>query len=153
MEKDNLASQVENLIETYLINQGFELIEFSCRQQGGDLMVRILADRLEGGISINECSRINREVGAMLDEKNVIEQHYILEVFSPGLDRPLATQKDFLRNLNKPARFFLNDLVEGKIELEGIIRNADAENVYIDKDKKTITIPLSKINKAKQIIN
>jgi ribosome maturation factor RimP len=87
----------------------------------------------------------------MLDENEFIDNRYILEVSSPGLDRPLVTKNDFLRCLKKRVRFFLTEPINGKPEWEGAILKADDEAVYVDIGEELV-IPLSKINKAKQII-
>ncbi len=78
---------------------------------------------------------------------------YILEVSSPGLDRPLKTKSDFLRCINRKAKFFLLESIKGKIELDGIITKVEDDSVYIDIDGDIIEIPLVKVNKAKQLLS
>jgi len=95
---------------------------------------------------------LNREIGVLLDEKDIIKEKYILEVASPGLDRPLKTRDDFLRLLNKPAKFFLNEVINGKLEWDGSIDRVDQESVFIMAKEGIIELPIIKINKAKLII-
>ena len=71
-----------------------------------------MADRPEGGIRLGECSQLNRGIGALLDEKDFLSGRYILEVSSPGLDRPLKTKNDLSRKINCEAHFFLNEEVK-----------------------------------------
>ncbi len=147
-----IAGQVLAIAEEYLKAQGLELVDIICRYEGRDLFLRILADRPEGGINMDECAMINKELGAVLEEKNIVQERYILEVSSPGLDRPLKTRGDFNRNLNSKAKFFLNEPINEKIEWDGIIKVAAENEILVDINGTEVAIPLSKINKAKLLI-
>jgi ribosome maturation factor RimP len=149
MDKKEISERLSVMISETLEAQGLQLVELICNYQGRDLFLRLLVDRPEGGITIRECSEVNRRVSVMLEEANILEQNYIIEVSSPGLDRPLSSKNDFLRNLNKEARFFLAEAINGKVELEGCIRKADDNLVCIETEGSTAEIPLVKINKAK----
>jgi len=152
MDKETLISELETFVSDFLKNQNLDLVEMIHRHEGGDLFLRILVDRPEGGINLDECALVNRELGLALDEKDFLQQRYILEVSSPGLDRPLKTEADFKRSLNKNIKFFLNDYVDGKIEWDGVINKVDKGKVYASAKDFILEIPLEKINKAKQII-
>ncbi len=152
MRKDELDLELENLFRQYLESLGLELVEFSSRYQGRGLVLRILADRPEGGISLEECAGLNRKLGELLDEKDLLQESYLLEVSSPGLDRPLKAKGDFRRALGKQAKFFLFEAVNGKIEHDGLIKEVNDEIVAVQTEKGLFSIPLSKINKAKLII-
>lgn len=152
MDKQAIREELKFIIGDYLKNQGFDLIDLLYRYEGNALILRILADRPEGGITIDECARINTAIGSILDEKDILKERYILEVSSPGLDRPLSTKDDFLRCIGKKVKFFLGEPVDNKIELEGLVNKADDESVYIDFEGRILNISLSKITKAKQVI-
>ncbi len=152
MDRQEIELELKNIIGDYLKLQGLDLVDLICRHEGKDLIVRILVDRPEGGITVGECAGLNIQISSLLDEKDILQTRYILEVASPGLDRPLKTENDFSRCINRKARFFLNDAVNGKIELEGLISKVENDSVYIDGKNEIIEIPLTKINKAKQII-
>jgi len=153
VDKQGLTEELKGIIGAYLMGQGFEMAGLYLRyERAGELVLRVLADLPEGGISLDECAQLNKGIAAALDEKAMLNEGYILEVFSPGLDRPLKTKEDFLRCLNRQAKFFLLEELDGKIELEGRIDKAGEESVYIDMDGKGIEVPLNKINKAKQIV-
>ena len=122
------------------------------RYEGRDLFFRVLADKPEGGITIGECASLNRDIAAMLDEKDIIKDRYILEVSSPGLDRPLKSESDFSRSINKKLKFFLNELINGKLEWDGVVSKISANVVYVNTGDNVIEVPLDKINKAKQIL-
>ena len=163
--KQVLASELNLLLKDYLETLNFILVDIICRYEGGDLVVRVLVDRPqghglalgqshkpEGGINLDECATLNRDIGRLLDEKDIIREGYILEVSSPGLDRPLKTKNDFSRLLNKKAKFFLNEAINGKLEWDGLINKVDQESVFIITGGGLIEVPFLKINRAKLII-
>jgi ribosome maturation factor RimP len=152
MDKQVLTDELTAFIGGYLSGQGLELVELILRYEGRDLFLRALVDTKEGGISIEECARINKELMVMLDEKNIVEGSYILEVSSPGLDRPLKSARDFARSLEKYAHFFLTQPVAGKIEVEGIIKKLEGNLLIVDIEDSPVEIPLDMIKFAKLII-
>lgn len=147
-----IIAHLNKIISDFLAENSFELVEFMHRYEGRDLVLRLLVDKSEGSISMDECAQLNRQIGQLLDEKDIITSRYMLEVSSPGLDRPLKTREDFMRCLNKQAVFFLNDLVNGKCQWQGLINRVDEHSVFITQSGQVLEIPLTKINKAKLII-
>jgi ribosome maturation factor RimP len=152
MDKLEIVGAFRSAIEDYLNNHNLDLVDLIYRHEGSDLVLRILVDKPEGGITVGECAQLNIKIGAMLDEKNILEQSYTLEVSSPGLDRSLQTKKDFARCLNKEVKFFLKEPINDRIELDGVITKVDEEVVSIDIKGNVVQIPISNINRAKQII-
>jgi len=153
MDRQTVITELTGIIGDYLKSQGLNLVDFIYRYQGRSLFLRILVDKPESGISLDECAELNTRVSRILDEKDILRQRYILEVSSPGLDRSLKTKNDFSRCINRKAKFFLLESIKGKIELDGIINKVEGDSVYIDIDGEIIEIPLVKINKAKQILD
>lgn len=152
MIKEELVRELNELIGSCISRENLELIDLIFRYEGNKLVLRILADRPEGGITLGECALLNRQLSQLLEEKNIIEGNYVLEVSSPGLDRPLKTNKDFSRSVNKEAVFFLNDLVSDKCQWQGVISKVDGVSVFIDRSGQILEIPLIKINKAQLVI-
>ncbi|MBU1906190.1 MAG: ribosome maturation factor RimP [Candidatus Omnitrophica bacterium] len=152
MYKTKLIDELRVIIGDYLASEGKELVDLTYRHEGRNIFLRILVDNPEGGIKLDECTYLSEAMGNILDERGILEQQFILEVSSPGLDRPLVSESDFLRCLNKKAKFFLRELVNGKVEWDGIISKVEGDSVYVDINGNLSQIPLSKINKAKQII-
>lgn len=153
MDRDSTINGLKIVLIDFFKDRNLDLVDVIYRYEGRDLFLRVLADRPESGISLGECALLNRELGDILDEKNILEDSYTLEVSSPGLDRPLKQNKDFVRCLGKNIKFFLSENISGKLEWDGIIKKVDEEKVYVDTIKGILGIPLDKINKAKQIIN
>ena len=152
MDRYELADKLRQTIGDYLQSRNLELVGLIYRYEGSDLFLRVLADTPEGNISLDECASANADLGRILDSDEDLKERYILEVSSPGLDRPLATQKDFKRCLNRKARFFLKEQVNGKIEWEGIISKVEEDKIFVDIDGASLEIEIGKINKAKQVI-
>jgi ribosome maturation factor RimP len=153
MDRQKVVSELRDLIGDFLKQKGLDLVDLIYRYEARDLVLRILVDKPQGGISLDECAYLNQELSRLLDRKNILQERYILEVSSPGVDRPLTKRSDFLRCLNKKVRFFLNEPIKGKIELEGEIIKVENDSVCVKIQGEDLEIPLSKINKAKQLID
>jgi len=152
MARPEIIEEIKNTIDSYLEARQFYLVEMRHFYQAGNLVLRILVDRPEGGISVGECAGLNRDICSILDEKDVLKEGYILEVSSPGLDRPLVRKEDFLRCRNKEVRFFLNEPINEKMELQGKISKVEDDAVYIAMQEEIFKVPLIRILRAKQIV-
>ena len=152
MDYRGLVENLKEIILPALEEENIELVELSFVKAGGRSILRLLVDKKGGGVNLQECARLNEKIGSLLDTQDVIKDRYILEVFSPGVDRPLVTKSDFLRCINRKVRFFLRESIDGKIELEGVIIKVEDDSVYIDIEGNHLQIPLSEITKAKQVV-
>ncbi|MDD5097975.1 MAG: ribosome maturation factor RimP [Candidatus Omnitrophica bacterium] len=150
--KEALIKELEELFSGCADKENLELVDLICKYEGNKLILRVLADKPQGAITLGECALLNRRLGDLLAEKNIIDDDYVLEVSSPGLDRYLVKPKDFLRSINKQASFYLSELINGKCEWHGEINKVEAESVFINSCGKILEIPLTKINKAKLVI-
>ena len=148
MIKEAWLEELKGLFLNCLNAAGLELIDLISRPEGKRLFLTVLADKPQGGITLQECALLCRQLKNLLEEKNIIDGDYVLEVSSPGLDRLLKRQEDFLRSLNKEAVFFLNDLVNGKFQWQGVISKVDQTAVFLQVEGEILEIPLIKINKA-----
>ena len=152
MDREALVEKLKSLIGDFLKSRNIDLVDLVYRYEGRNLVLRILVERPEGGINLDECAVLNQDISNILDGEGSLEARYILEVSSPGLDRPLTTRSDFLRCTNRKAKFFLNEKVNGKLEWDGIISRVEGDLVYIDAEGMVLEIPLARIVKAKQLI-
>jgi ribosome maturation factor RimP len=152
MDLESKKAQLKEAILPILEEEVLELVEMNFILQGRSSTLRLLVDRKEGGISLGDCARLNTKIGAALDGVNLLAERYILEVSSPGLDRPLVTPRDYARCINRKVRFFLSESIKGKIEIQGEIKESTQGSVFVQVEDETIEIPLAKVLKAKQII-
>lgn len=100
MKKQELISHVERISEEIAKELGYEIVDVDYVKEGPNWYLKIFADK-EGGFSIDDCVALSRRVESALEENDPLETPYILEVSSPGLDRPLKKPKDFARSLGK----------------------------------------------------
>jgi ribosome maturation factor RimP len=153
MNRQELILELTNIIAEYLKIKGFDLVDITYRYEGRDLILRVLVDRPCGGITIDECTLINKDIGTVLDEKDIIKDSYTLEVSSPGIGRPLRTKNDFSRCINRKVQIFLRSPIEGKLQWQGRIERIENEIIYIAVKDKVIEIPFSCVSMAKQLID
>jgi ribosome maturation factor RimP len=151
MENRELVPGLESLLKEFLSVQGLDLVEMDCLRGGGGLIVRLSVDKPDGGVTVGECSQANRRIADLIEEKNLIQERYIVEVNSPGLDRPLKTRADFRRCPGRKVKFFLIEPLNGKIEIDGVISGVSEDAVLVSTPAGDCSIPLSQIHKAKQI--
>ena len=146
-----LTVQVQALVEPILAEQGMELVELTCRPQSGQQLVRLLVDKI-GGVTIQQCARVNQVVGQALEAANLIEASYMVEVSSPGLDRPLASKRDFERALGEDVVVELS-VGEGRTkQLQGMLLAVQHEAIVLKMPAGNVTAPFAEIRAAKKAI-
>jgi ribosome maturation factor RimP len=106
--------------------------------------LQIMADRPDGGIEVDECGAISTAVSALLDVEDPIEENYVLEVSSPGIDRPLTRLKDFEMWKGWEARVETTELIDGRRRFKGMLAGVEGDDVLIEieEGKETLTIGL-----------
>jgi len=91
-----VIDRVNQLLQPILDEMGLELTDLEYVREGRDSTLRVFIDK-EGGVNLDDCAALSRELGAVLEVEDVVQAAYRLEVSSPGLDRPLKNQKDYQR--------------------------------------------------------
>ncbi|MEK6567678.1 MAG: ribosome maturation factor RimP [Candidatus Omnitrophota bacterium] len=156
-----LLDKTKQVVQDYIEDLGYELVDLSLSKTRGNMTLKVLTDKPRGGISLKECADLNQGLSAILDRENTLGESYVLEVSSPGIDRPLTSRKDFLRAQARQIRVVLSEPIEGKYEITGIITKVEDDYLFLDSGEpkiidgergRTIRIPLNKIKKAKQLI-
>ncbi|MGI5998236.1 MAG: ribosome maturation factor RimP [Lutispora sp.] len=124
----------------------FEFVDVEYKKEGGQWYLRLFIDK-DGGITIDDCQLVSEILSDKLDEIDPIEHSYIFEVSSPGIDRPLKTERDYKKNLNKELEVKFYDSFDGKKSIEATLLDYDDKKVILDYkgkeieiDKKTIAI-------------
>ncbi|MEA3560345.1 MAG: ribosome maturation factor RimP [Candidatus Omnitrophota bacterium] len=151
MLHEDLVNKVRELLSGMLKQRGIELVELSYRRQNKGMVLRFLVDKT-GGISLDECSRLNHEINRVLDNTGIINARYMLEVSSPGLDRPLKTKQDFIRAIGRPVKVITRLPVDGKQEHSGELKGIGKKGkniVIINEDDQTVVIPVEDITRAR----
>ena len=141
-----IQAKVEQMALPLMAEANIDLVELQVGRHGADVFLRFTADRPMGGITIGECARLNRAIVSAIELDGFLGEAFELEFSSPGLDRPLTTAKDFMRNLNRSISFSLKEAVEGKKAYKGILIAVDGEMLTVSLNKKnTIVLPLAQI--------
>lgn len=96
MSQDTVSAKVVSIAEPLLASLGIELVEVEYQRVGRSSVLRLFIDK-EGGVTLDDCSDVSHELSQLLDVEDFIREHYTLEVSSPGLDRPLKKEADFVR--------------------------------------------------------
>lgn len=147
-----LVDRIRELVGRIFVDKGYDLVDLVLRRESGRLILKFLVDLPSGGITIAECAALNAEIGKVLDEVDLIQEGFALEVSSPGIDRPLRTQKDFERKINRQIRVFTLEPVGNKIEFLGKLVGVNSEAITVLVDAAEVAIPLEKINRGKEIL-
>jgi ribosome maturation factor RimP len=103
-------------------------------------------------MTVEDCARISREVSALLDEADPIENDYVLEVSSPGIDRPLIRPADYDRFISHEAKFELTAPVAGRKRFQGVIAARSGDQVTVGIDAETVDIPLAAVKRARLVL-
>ena len=137
MKRTDIANYVEELVMPIIVEGNFELVDVEYVKEGANWYLRVYADK-EGGINIDDCVTISRALEAKLDEKDVIEDAYILEVSSPGLGRQLKKDRDYKRHLGDEIEFKLYKARNKQKEFEGILKDFDEHTFTITLDGEDV---------------
>ena len=128
--REEYESKVEAWLLPLLEKNQFELVDVEYVREAGIWYLRAYIDK-EGGITVDDCEVVSRELGDWLDQKDFIEDSYILEVSSPGLGRPLKKEKDFARSLGKDVEVRLYRPINKQKEFTGTLKAYDADTVTL----------------------
>ncbi|WP_248884838.1 ribosome maturation factor RimP [Acidithiobacillus acidisediminis] len=137
-------------IEMQVSAMGCELVDVRLLRSGRQITLQIFIDK-EGGVDIDDCAAVSRQVSVWLDVENPIQGAYRLEVSSPGLDRPLIKMTDYQRFLGSEAELELHSLVEGRRRWRGILLAATPESVQLATEFGERTFSYSAIHRAKLV--
>lgn len=149
MDIDSIKNKVSKIIEPVINALGIELDDIELSKMRGKALLRIFIEK-EGGVTIDDCQHVSRDVAAALDVEDPIPCSYVLEVSSPGLDRPLKAPKDFKRFAGKNVRVITLEPIEKQTFFIGEIAGAgDDEIVLLLPKNKKVTIPYNTISKAR----
>jgi len=142
-----VTKQVSELIQPILDELGFELVDVEYLSDRGRWTLRLYIDR-EGGVTIDDCARVSNELGDLIDIKDVIEHEYVLEVSSPGLNRPLKKEADFIRVIGKKVRLRTRMPLNGQRNFIGTLKDFKEHELFIQSEGQLITMAWTNVEKA-----
>ncbi len=144
---DSVTKALAPLIEPILVEMDVELVDMEYLSEHGRWVLRIFVDK-EGGVTVEDCARVSREIGDLIDVKDYIPHKYVLEVSSPGLNRPLKKEKDILWAIGRKVKVKMERPLEGRRNFTGYLRNFHDATLYLEVEKDLIALPWQHVAKA-----
>ena len=148
---NDVKEKIRQLSEPVVASEGMELIHVECIKMHSRWIIRLFMDK-EGGITLDDCANISNQLGDIFDIRDVIKSAYTLEVSSPGLDRPISRDQDFVKYRNSRVNIKTSEKIEGIKNFHGILLDYIEESgkklVLIDIAGKVYRIPRQDVVKA-----
>jgi ribosome maturation factor RimP len=142
---------LRGLVSEQVAEEGLVFVEMKLARHKASTTLRVFADRL-GGITLGECARLSRRLALILDNRAVFNGRYVLEVSSPGLDRPLKTAEDFELKVGENIRLYYMDDNGINRQLEGKLEAAAGNRVTIVREDGQFDVELDRISKGQIIL-
>lgn len=151
MSKKSIESSVYDIVQEIVKDTVFEIVDVEYVKEGPFKYLRVYIDKPEG-ITVDDCSDVSRALNKKLDELDLIQEQYFLEVSSPGVERPLKTESDFIKNLNEIVEVKFYKPLDGKKSLVGILLEKHENDVVINSENQNVTIEMKDISKINRVI-
>ena len=150
MRKNPIYQLVTDLVEPTLKGSDIELVDVEYKKTGKTWSLRVFIDKNQG-VTVNDCQRLSREIEDLIAIHELIADRYVLEVSSPGLDRPLKKETDFIRNKGKQVLVKTYLPINNSKTNTGTIKDFSNDTLFLENKKKTFEISLSNIAQARLI--
>ena len=145
--RDVLIRQISELVEPILDEMDVELVDIEYLSNHGRWIVRVYVDK-EGGITVDDCARVSREIDAIIEIKDIIPHAYVLEVSSPGLNRPLKKEKDFQRAVGKKIKAKTFVPLKGRRHFTGYLKDFQNDILYLEVEDNVVALSRRDVEKA-----
>lgn len=145
-----VSDQIEQLIKLPIETLGYELVGIEYIKNGHETVARVYIDA-EQGISIEDCERVSHQVSGILEVEQPITSAYNLEVSSPGFDRPLFKERDFVRFTGSQVKIAMKLPIQGRRNFKGVLQGISDGYVLIEVDGEIYELPLTKLSKARLV--
>jgi ribosome maturation factor RimP len=146
---EDLIGEITTLVKPILEEEGLDLVEVEFKRGRRRSFLRIFIDK-PGGVTLDDCSNVSNQLGDLLDIEDLIEEKYILEVSSPGADRPLRRPEDYQRFVGRLVRITTKEAVEGQKSHTGRLAAFDNGKITVEvSSEDSITLELNEIERAR----
>lgn len=140
----------EENISTYVKELDLELADVEYVSEGGYNYLRVYVEKKDGDTTLDDCVALSRKIDTLADE--IIKEKFFLEVSTPGLERKLKKERDFIRFVGEKVKIYTRSQVEGRKAFEGLIEKYEDGVIFLlEEAGKTVKIPLSKLRKSNLI--
>lgn len=147
MIEKEIVDRLRAIVDPILSEEGMELVDLEYRRESRGWVLRLYLDK-EGGVTLDDCTRVSQEVGRILDVEDFIQTPYTLEVSSPGLSRRLKTEKDFMKYRGHLIKVKTFDSIENRRQFKGRLLRISENKLEIESDGGVFRIPLSNVARA-----
>ena len=145
--------QLREIAEAVVKDNFLELFELKTRPQGGKLNLTVVIDKKSGPVTLDECTAVSRDLEKKLDDLDVIQTSYLLEVTSPGLDRPLRNLEDCQRFRGRLAHFVLMEPLEGQVDFRGRLGEVKDDQVeFVAEGGRSFWTPFTRVRRANLVV-
>ncbi len=149
IDSEKIIEVLGEYIEPLLLDMALELVEVEFRREGHGWVLRVFIDSTSGGVNLDACAAVSREVSAYLEVEELIDHAYHLEVSSPGVERPLKKKKDFVRFVGRKARIKIKEPIDDQRVFIGILEGLEGEAVVLLVDEVPVRLELDQISRAR----
>ena len=150
-----LTQRITELLTPSLNNKGYLLVRVLISGADSGQTLQIMVEREDGkSMTVDDCESVSRLASTLLDVEDPISSRYLLEVTSPGIDRPLIRAQDFVRFKGNEIKLETTTPVDGRKRFKGLLKGLDETKtqVQMEFEGKDVLIPLSSVNKAKLVL-
>tara|TARA_R110002096_G_scaffold209791_3_gene396968 strand:- start:5790 stop:6242 length:453 start_codon:yes stop_codon:yes gene_type:complete len=144
------SDELQKLLEPSVERLGYELADLEMRLSGKGGLIRLTIDQPEG-IDLDDCEKVSHAVSALLDVEDPVPGNYNLEVSSPGLDRKLTKVEHFQRFEGETVKITMRFPIEGRRRFRGTLVSSDDENIVVEVDGETHSLPLATLDTARLV--
>lgn len=149
MENRELVRRVWEALEGDLAQMGYEIVEIEYARYGGAPVLRFFIDKPGGGVTLDDCTAASQLLSPLLDRLDLLQAKYLLEVSSPGLDRPVRRPADFLRFVGEPIRVKSLAPVEGRSAFRGVLNGFEDGLISVECDGQMRRIHIENLKSAR----
>lgn len=149
---EELVNALQEITQRVVEETGLELVELSLRGSSRRRLLRVDIDRPgPQGVDIDDCKRISQVLGEVLENDELLEDSYVLEVSSPGIDRPIVSAADFRRNSGRRVVLRTREAIDGRQEWKGVLRGLEGEQIHLQDDEVgEVTIGVELVESTRQ---
>lgn len=144
LSKTKVVDIVKDILEGFLETNGYALFNIEYQKEGKDWVLRVYIDKDEDSIGIEDCEKVSIFLSKALDEKDIIDKKYLLEVSSPGIDRPLLKDSDYDKYKGRIVDVFLYKSLNGEKIITGELGGLDNSDILVKDEKTNEELKISK---------
>ena len=146
MRREHIEDLIAKEVETIIAGSDIELVDVEYVRER-DWYLRVFIDK-EGGVLVDDCAIVSRQISGVLDVEDPISVEYTLEVSSPGMERPLFTLEQFAKYVGEQVKIKLRSPFEGRRNFQGLLRGVEEQDVVVQVDDHEFLLPIDMIDKA-----